>query len=301
MNRLFARGAIVVALHLCLTNLTQAAQCTYTLLNQWPQGFTAAIKITNDGDQDIEGWSVSWQYTDGSSIIENWNSTLAGNNPYTATPVAYNTNIPVGQSIEFGFNANKGVVGQEAEIPNVSGSVCGDGATVFNLDTAKSSLYFASTKKIHVVESGTFAALSGDIKSTGKATLVVDLSTVDTSNTLRDQRMREFLFETNNYPSATVTLGVDLTSVNQIETGRSQPMDINATLDLHGVQVPIDTTVLVSKLTGSQIMVQNVSPLIINAADYNLVNGIEVLRDLVSVTVISYAVPVNFTLFFNAL
>ena len=47
-------------------------------------------------------------------------------------------------------------------------------------------------------------------------------------------------------------------------------------------------------------MVQNVSPIVINAQDYALVEGIETLRGLANLPVISYSVPVNFTLIYNA-
>jgi len=41
-----------------------------------------------------------------------------------------------------------------------------------------------------------------------------------------------------------------------------------------------------------------VQPILLSADSFNLVSGIEILRDLANLSSISHAVPVNFTLFF---
>ena len=98
------------------------ASCEYLLNNEWGSGFTANIRITNNSTSLINGWSVSWQYTDGTQIIGSWNANVTGNNPYTATQLSWNANLPVGQSLEFGFQGEKG--SGVAQIPVISGSVC---------------------------------------------------------------------------------------------------------------------------------------------------------------------------------
>lgn len=47
-------------------------------------------------------------------------------------------------------------------------------------------------------------------------------------------------------------------------------------------------------------MVTSAQPVIINATDYGLTDGINKLRDLAGLPSISYAVPVTFTLHLNA-
>ena len=97
-----------------------------------------------------------------------------------------------------------------------------------------------------------------------------------------------------------VTLPVDLPSLSAQSTGTAVTESISATLNLHGVSAAIDTDVIITKLSETQIMVQNASPIVIHAEDYALVEGIEVLRGLANLPVISYSVPVNFTLIYNA-
>jgi len=68
---------------------------------------------------------------------------------------------------------------------------------------------------------------------------------------------------------------------------------------LHGFSVPLEIPVSITKLSQEKILVQNTSPVLVKAADFDLTGGIDTLRDLASLSVISYTVPTNFTLFFN--
>ncbi|WP_039917860.1 glycoside hydrolase family 9 protein [Cellvibrio mixtus] len=98
------------------------ANCQYVISNEWNTGFTAAIRIKNNGTSVINGWVLNWNFTDGSRITSSWNATLSGSNPYSATNLSWNGTIPPGQTIEFGVQGSKG--SSSAQIPVLSGSVC---------------------------------------------------------------------------------------------------------------------------------------------------------------------------------
>ena len=98
--------------------------CEYVISNEWPTGFVALIKITNDGTTAINGWDVNWQFSDGSLATQSWNATVTGANPYSASPLAWNGQIQPGQSVEFGMQGTKGISDTPAEIPAVTGAVC---------------------------------------------------------------------------------------------------------------------------------------------------------------------------------
>jgi endo-1,4-beta-xylanase len=99
-----------------------AATCTYNVQNEWNTGLVAEITIKNTDSTPINGWTVNWRYTT-NSITNLWNANLSGTNPYTASSLSWNSNIQPGQSITFGFQADKR--GGAAERPTVTGSVCG--------------------------------------------------------------------------------------------------------------------------------------------------------------------------------
>lgn len=99
------------------------SSCEYIVSNEWNTGFVAVIRITNNGTIAINGWNVNWQYDDGSVRTNGWNAVVTGNNPYSASALSWNSNIPAGQSIEFGMQGNKGS-STSAQVPIVTGSVC---------------------------------------------------------------------------------------------------------------------------------------------------------------------------------
>jgi xyloglucan-specific exo-beta-1,4-glucanase len=103
------------------SSAASASKCQYVITNQWNTGFTAAIRITNTGSSSINGWNISWTYTDGTRVTNLWNAVFSGSNPYSASNMNWNGNIQPGQTVEFGFQGTKG---SSTQIPTVTGSVC---------------------------------------------------------------------------------------------------------------------------------------------------------------------------------
>jgi polyisoprenoid-binding protein YceI len=170
----------------------------------------------------------------------------------------------------------------------------------WDLDTTTSYFNFVTTKNTQTVEAHNFTTIGGYIGNNGVAVLTIDLNTVNTNNTVRDQRMRDYLFEVLTYPTATVSVTVPSTLLSSLSVGQAATTEITATVDLHGVSFPVTTRVSVQKLSSSRILVQSLSPVLTKAADYNLTSGVETLRSLVGASSISAAVPVDFALVFNA-
>jgi endoglucanase len=95
-----------------------SVSCTYVVSNSWATGFTAAIRVTNNGTAAKSGWAASWQYTGANRMTSAWNAVVTGANPYTATNVSWNGTIAAGKSAEFGFQGSRN--GGAVEIPAVT-------------------------------------------------------------------------------------------------------------------------------------------------------------------------------------
>ena len=104
------------------SSITTGGNCVHVVTNEWSNGFTGAIRITNNGSAPVSGWSVSWSYTDSTRLTNSWNAAVSGTNPYIATNLGWTGNIQPGQSVEFGFQATKN--GNAPHAINVSGNVC---------------------------------------------------------------------------------------------------------------------------------------------------------------------------------
>jgi len=91
--------------------------------NEWNTGFTASVRITNSGTAAINGWNVSWTYSDGTKVTGAWGGTLTGTNPYSVTNLDWNKTIQPGQSVEVGVQGTKGT-STSAQVPAVAGAAC---------------------------------------------------------------------------------------------------------------------------------------------------------------------------------
>lgn len=162
----------------------------------------------------------------------------------------------------------------------------------WQLNNDASSLHFISVKKGDIAETHHFKALSGSITDEGKASLAIDLASVNTKIPIRDQRMQEFLFETKAFTTANVSLDLGKDGV------KAGVQSLTATLDLHGVKKEVKADVVVTE-AGDQVQVTTVAPIVVNAPDFSLDAGVEKLRELAQLDVISKAVPVTFNLVFD--
>ncbi len=99
-----------------------SANCSYVVTGDWGSGYTAVVRIKNNGSATINDWNVSWNYNDASRVTNSWNANLTGSNPYSATGLSWNSSIQPGQTAEFGFQGTKN--NGTAPVPSVTGSVC---------------------------------------------------------------------------------------------------------------------------------------------------------------------------------
>lgn len=97
------------------------AGCEYVIVDQWGSGFNAEVRIINTGEQAINGWQVTWAYSDGSSITQLWNGVLSGDGPYTVSNAAWNAKVEPGQTVSFGF---QGSSNGSSEVPVLMGEIC---------------------------------------------------------------------------------------------------------------------------------------------------------------------------------
>lgn len=172
-------------------------------------------------------------------------------------------------------------------------------AAQWQLQDESSQLNFISTKNTSIAEVHSFTSLSGSIDNNGKAILTINLPSVETNIGIRNERMNKHVFETSTYPVANFSTQIDNARLAKLSVGESTVVTLTGTLDLHGVQQPINTDVTVVKLTNNQITVATLKPIIVSAAAFNLDEGVATLQSIAKLAHISLAVPVTFNLTFS--
>ena len=148
-KRLLGRATPLLILAMAASSIVLPAQaaCEYTITNQWGNGFTASIKITNNTNAAVNNWNVSWQYAGDNRITNSWNASVSGSNPYAASNASWNGNLSAGQSTEFGFQGTKG--NAAPEIPTLSGTLCGNSNPISSSSSsAQSSVVVSSSSAL---------------------------------------------------------------------------------------------------------------------------------------------------------
>ena len=177
--------------------------------------------------------------------------------------------------------------------------VSASGHTGWRLLPGDALFHFVSIKSTHVAEVHRFKRVQGKISDQGKVDLRISLASVDTKIGIRDERMRDLLFETNIFPYASYSTQVDIKAFEMLSVGRSRKETVEGVLQMHGMSLVVKATVIGTRLAGNRIEVVTAEPIIINASRVGLTPGVEKLREIAGLDSISHAVPVTFRLIFS--
>ena len=166
----------------------------------------------------------------------------------------------------------------------------------WQLDPAASDLYFMSIKATHVGEVHSFETLSGTVDDKGRANLTVDLASVATLIPIRDQRMRDLLFEVDRYPTATVTAQIETGPLVSMPSGSELDIELEGNLQFKGQTNTLMTRVKVAKLNDQKVTVRTIAPVVLSADQLRVTEGLEKLREIAGLPNISFTIPVTFNL-----
>ncbi|MEG3626867.1 cellulose-binding domain-containing protein [Streptomyces poriticola] len=82
-----------------------ACRVEYDLVNQWPDGFQAAVTVTTR--HALDSWSVGWHFPDGQQVGHMWDANHTQHGTHvTAHAQAYNASVPADGRFAFGFVAS---------------------------------------------------------------------------------------------------------------------------------------------------------------------------------------------------
>lgn len=162
-----------------------------------------------------------------------------------------------------------------------------------------SSVKFLSTKNTNITEVHEFTQLSGSVSDKGKAEISIDLTSVETGISIRNERMQSMLFNVSDYTSATVSADLPDTMILALKNGETATSVLPLTLELHGEKKDIEADVLATAAADGHVIVTTQSPVLVNAGEFKLAKGVEALREVAGLDRISTTVPVTFTLLFT--
>lgn len=168
------------------------------------------------------------------------------------------------------------------------------------LDNESSRLSFTSTKNADIAEVHRFLVLHGKVDGKGAAEVEVELESVSTGIPLRDERIREQVFQIRKFPSARINAQLDLRPINALAPGAQLELRLPLTVHLAGQTHSYNAQLLATRLDDRRFQVVTLEPLVVHAQDFGLVPGFAALRNSAQLSALSLSVPVGAVLIFTA-
>jgi hypothetical protein len=128
----------------------------------------------------------------------------------------------------------------------------------------------------------------------------VELESVNSGIPLRDERMRNALFEIKTFPEALISAQINLQPINDLAPGAQLELRLPLSVTLHGKTQTYSAELLATRLDDRRFQVVTLEPLVLHAEDFDLAPGVATLREAAGLTSISLSVPVGAVLIFTA-
>ncbi|MDK4679321.1 YceI family protein [Kingella negevensis] len=145
-----------------------------------------------------------------------------------------------------------------------------------------------------ITEPAHFDTSSAVLGVDGKFVLTIDLKSISTDIDIRNQRLKDWFFETSKFPVATVTGQLDSAQINQLKLGETLLLDQNLSLNLHGVDIPIQAALLISRVDNNRMIVNTRTPVIVDIGKIDMLEEMEKLMEGIGVSTIIQQVPISF-------
>jgi cellulose 1,4-beta-cellobiosidase len=103
-----------------------ASGCRVTYsVNQWSNGFTGNVSVTNLGDPISGGWNLTWDFAGNQRITQGWSATVTQSGQrVTATAPTWSGNLGSNASATFGFNAEYSGTNATPSTFSLNGTAC---------------------------------------------------------------------------------------------------------------------------------------------------------------------------------
>jgi hypothetical protein len=162
-----------------------------------------------------------------------------------------------------------------------------------------SGIQFVSIKNNVIGEVSHFDMISGTVGDQGAVEVRVALDSVETNIGIRNDRMKKMLFEVGLYPEAVITAQLSPETMAVLGSSSGSAVPVVLKIDLHGQVVSKDAVLTVSATDAGGFSATTSQPILLNAAEFNLEDGVAALQSVAGLNAISRVIPVTVSLNFT--
>ena len=143
-------------------------------------------------------------------------------------------------------------------------------------------------------EESSFATSAAQLSADGAFSMSVDLASVKTNIDLRDERLRDWVFEIAQFPKAEISGKIDMNAIGSLKTGDSLQLKQPLTLDLHGSKQDIEAELTLKRGADNSISVATAQPVVVDAKKLGMSGGVAKLVEVMGLASINEQIPVTF-------
>ena len=162
-----------------------------------------------------------------------------------------------------------------------------------------SSIQFVSIKNNTIGEVSHFDMIAGTVGDQGAVEMRVALDSVETNIGIRNDRMKKMLFEVGLYPEAVITAQLTPETMAVLGSTSGAAVPVVLQIDLHGQVVSKDAVLTVSATRAGGFSATTSQPILLNAAEFDLEDGVAALQSVAGLNAISRVIPVTLSLNFT--
>ena len=169
----------------------------------------------------------------------------------------------------------------------------------WDLKAAQSQIQYITIKNGDIAESNHFTLFSGKVDAAGTAQIDIALNSVETFVDTRNSRMKEFVFKTEQYPSATIKAALPMDNFKGYALGTRQKFETDITVSMAGQAQDYSAEFMITPISANKVLVESAAPIMVEAGDFAFEAGIAKLQSLANLQAITPIVPVSFSLIFE--
>ncbi len=182
--------------------------------------------------------------------------------------------------------------------PNMTSMASDAMQSTGNWVSTDSQVHFTSNKTNKqnktITEESSFATSSAQLSADGAFAMSIDLASVKTNIDLRDERLRDWVFEVAKFPKAEISGKIDMNAIGSLKTGDSLQLKQPLTLDIHGNKLDIDAQLMLKRSADNSISVETTEPVMLDAKKMGMSEGVAKLVEVMALASINEQIPVTF-------
>lgn len=172
------------------------------------------------------------------------------------------------------------------------------GDAAWTLVPTESRIAYGSIKNDDTGEINHFKSLQGAVSDSGDVRLVIDVTSVETNVDIRNERMVKHVFDATR-PEAVLAAKIDMAKLEGLAPGQFATVPVEGVLTLTGVDVDVETEMLVARLTDGRALVSTSDMIMVDTDSLGIDAGLDKLMEIAGLSGITRVTPVTMHLVFD--